>query len=232
MMKKFLLFKLFFSLFWLQQLPAVSYPEGIVAKKPLSSEEMHYNPMKVFQQWYHEASTSEGDLSASTMVLATSTKMGRPSSRAILIKSVDDQGIAFYGDLRSTKFQQLKANPYASATFYWPSLQKQVIMSGMVVPVSSQIASSYFSTRKKELQAASVVSHQGRPLKDRDELTKTHQDLLKQHATEQIPAPDHWGGYMLIPTRVEFWQAGPNNLHSRVEYVKDNGGWEKLLLHP
>ncbi|MFZ0565567.1 MAG: pyridoxamine 5'-phosphate oxidase [Chlamydiales bacterium] len=222
---------LFAYLFWALPLSAISYSDGAI-KKPLSLQEMPDNPMTAFQAWFQEAFRLEGKQNASTMTLSTATAGGRPSSRMMLLKGVNDQGLIFYGDLRSTKFQQLRINPYASIAFYWPALRRQVIVSGKVVPVPAEIAGEYFSTRKRDSQAASHVCNQGSPLNSREELLAAHQEVMDKYENQEIPAPTHWGGYQLIPDRAEFWQGDPKNLHSRVEYTKSNGNWKKQFLHP
>lgn len=207
-------------------------PNAPKAIPPLDITKLKEDPFEHFQQWYQEAKKAIGEEKASTMVLSTATLKGTPSSRVMYAKTVDQNDIAFYGDLRSGKFQELKNNPKASVTFYWPELQRQVNISGQALPISKQEAQEMFNKMPNLEQITAHVSKQGEKMESHLKLEKTHEALAKKQADTPMIMPQHWGGYRLVPQQIEFWQAGPHGLHYRVRYEKTNGNWEKAALYP
>lgn len=207
-------------------------PKELKGSSPLDVKKMKEDPFEHFQQWYQEAKKELGAEKASMMVLSTATLTGDPSARVMKARTVDQNDITFFGDLRSKKFQELKQNPKAAVTFYWPEMEKQVIISGQAILISKQEAQEMFNKVHKMEQITALASKQDEPIDGYKTFEKKHDALAKKYADKPIPMPEHWGGYRLVPRQIEFWQAGHHGLHSRVEYEKKHGKWEKSALSP
>lgn len=166
------------------------------------------------------------------MILATADREGRPSSRAILLKVVDERGFVFYTSTRSRKGGQLAENPWVSLTFFWPTLREQVNVEGRVEPVSPSEADDYWLTRPRESQIGGWASLQSEPLAERADLVARFDALGQEHAGRDVPRPEHWSGYRVLPHRIEFWRAGEHRLHHRLCYELGPSGWRATLLYP
>lgn len=233
-MKKTIFFSLLAGVFSCLQVQGIGYNAEDIRNAPLkvSSTEMSSNPILEVRNWQEDAEQMEGYQAAHVAVLSTANKEAVPSARAMCIKSISEEGFVFFGDLRSKKFQDLAVNPNAALTFNWMDAQRQITVSGKCYLLSEKEARDYFATRKKGAQAASIASEQDKPLASRGELQDKHQNVLDRNKDKEIQAPAYWGGYRLVPDVIEFWQAGPDNLHERVMYTKVNGQWKKTLLNP
>jgi pyridoxamine 5'-phosphate oxidase len=164
--------------------------------------------------------------------LATADASGMPSVRIVLLKSFDARGFVFYTNRTSRKGEDLAINPRAALCLYWPTLQEQVRIEGVVTPVSDEESDEYFHTRPRESQLGAWASRQSRPLERHDLLFERMKDLEAEHAGKEVPRPRWWGGYRLRPTAIEFWLAGGFRLHLRELYSQDGDGWRKELLNP
>lgn len=189
-------------------------------------------PFTLFQNWYQQAETAEiNDPNAAT--LSTVDEQGRPSSRIILVKQVDQNGFAFFTNDNSAKAQHLMVHPFASLCFHWKSLRLQVRIEGMVRKTEVAVSDAYFATRSRESQIGAHASLQSQILPDRDVLNQRFFQLSQGFQGQDVPRPPHWGGFLLIPDRMEFWQDRPHRLHNRLVYDKCRSTtWKTRLLYP
>ena len=193
------------------------------------------HPLTQFHAWFEEYRETS-PLEPTVMTLASVDAAGQPWQRIVLLKSYDEQGFVFFTNYESNKGQQLAANPKASLLFSWLGLERQVQVQGRVTKISREESAEYFHSRPTESQLGAWASQQSRPLPDRATLEQRFDEVKKTYAEGEIPLPDYWGGYRLVPSRVEFWQGGAARLHDRVAYsLKDadgNADWVKQRLNP
>lgn len=192
---------------------------------------MNNNPILQFKTWFDEVVKKKCPYS-NALVLSTADKKGRPSSRVVLLKDFSEKGFVFYTNFNSRKAIELKDNPYAAMTFFWHEVERQVRIEGKISTVSKTESDEYFATRERGSQAGAWVSPQSKVIKNRKELEKKHNKLLKFYTNKPIPRPPFWGGYCLIPNRIEFWQGRENRLHDRTVYTKGEKGWKIEILAP
>jgi pyridoxamine 5'-phosphate oxidase len=180
------------------------------------------------------SSAQRSDIADPTaMTLATADSRGRPSSRTVLLKEVDARGFVFYTNLESRKARQLIENPWASLTFFWAPIERQVQVEGHVERVDDGEADAYWATRPRESQIGAWASRQSRPLTSRNELEAAVARLDAKHRGADVPRPPFWSGFRVVPERIEFWRGMPHRLHDRVLFVRDeHGAWSKTLLFP
>ncbi|HEB79008.1 MAG TPA: pyridoxamine 5'-phosphate oxidase [Rhodospirillales bacterium] len=189
------------------------------------------DPITLFKEWFAEAERSE-PINPDAMTLATATPSGAPSVRMILLKRVDQRGFAFYTNLGSRKADELRANPRAALCFYWKSLGRQVRVEGSVESVDDAEADAYFATRPRLNQIGAWASKQSQPLKGRFDLEKRVAKLTAKFNAGEIPRPDFWSGFNVIPENIEFWWEHAFRLHDRVIYYRENDGWKMERLYP
>lgn len=191
------------------------------------------DPIERFSKLFERAQRDE-PFDATAIALATSTASGQPSARVVLLKKVDERGFAFFTNYGSRKARELDANPRAAFVAYWPSAQQQARVEGRVERLSDEESDSYFATRPRGSQLAAWASRQSEPLESRRALMSRYLKLQWEHGEDEIPRPDFWGGYLLVPDRMEFWANRSYRLHDRVAYVRaaDGSGWEKTRLYP
>ena len=189
-------------------------------------------PFTLFQNWYQHAETAEiNDPNAAN--LCTVDHRGRPSSRIILVKQVDKDGFSFFTNYNSVKAQHLVARPFASLCFHWKSLRLQVRIEGMVKKTEAAVSDAYFATRSRESQMGAHASLQSQALSHRDVLNQRFADFSQAFGGQDVPRPEHWGGFLLIPETMEFWQDQPHRLHRRLVYDKCRSTtWTTRLLYP
>ena len=167
------------------------------------------------------------------MTLATADKEGRPSARVVLLKAVDERGFIFFTNYSSRKGSELTENPQAALVFYWGSLERQVCVAGRVARVSREESEAYFSSRPRGSQLAAWASDQSRPVADRSVLERHWQEQAARFDGKSIPVPEFWGGFVLDPERMEFWQGRPNRLHDRFRYSRQSDRtWRLERLSP
>jgi len=184
-----------------------------------------------FSKWFDEATKAEIP-EPNAMCLATCTPDGFPSARIVLLKGVDARGFAFYTDYRSRKGAELADNPHAALCFHWHALERQVRIAGPVEFVSREESQTYYSSRPQGSRIGAWASEQSRPLANRDELEARVRAVEAQYAHAEIPLPDHWGGYRVVPHEIELWQGRPSRLHDRISFVRQAEVWVKRRLSP
>jgi len=191
------------------------------------------DPIQLFNEWMGEAIKTEPN-DPNAVSLATSNKNNIPSVRMVLLKDFNENGFIFYTNLNSQKGEELKENPYAAMCFHWKSLLRQVRISGKVSLVPDQVADEYYSSRAYESRIGAWASKQSEKLISRDQLIKSIEDYKKKfNDKSNVPRPNNWSGWNLVPDSIEFWLDGDNRIHERLKYNKDNSGsWIKSLLSP
>lgn len=191
------------------------------------------DPIRQFEVWFKEALQS-GEPEPNAMTLATATPDGKPSARIVLLKGLDSGGFVFFTNYDSRKGKELETNAQAALVFLWLTLQRQVRIEGVVEKVLPEASTQYFQSRPKDSQIGAWASQQSAVISDRTILEDKVAALEKQYAdAEQLPRPEQWGGYLLRPTCIEFWQGRSSRLHDRIQYLPDEKeGWIIQRLAP
>jgi pyridoxamine 5'-phosphate oxidase len=204
------------------------YRRGVLDRAGLDA-----NPIVQFESWFQQAIAAQpGRPDANAMTLATADKSGRPSARTVLLKAVDERGFSFFTSYDSRKGRELAENPNAALTFFWPDLERQVCAAGTVTKLPDADSETYFKSRPRGSQLAAWTSQQSEVVPDRAALeAKWHE--LEQKFPGDIPRPPNWGGFILRPERIEFWQGRPSRLHDRFSYLRQpDNSWKLERLAP
>jgi len=188
-------------------------------------------PMNKFRQWYLEAASSEVP-DPTIMTLATADVDAKPSARIVLLKDFDDRGFVFYTNYGSHKARQIDNNPFAALVIHWPFLGHQVRIEGRVDKTSAKESDLYFKGRPRGSQLGAWASDQSQVISSRESLLESVRKREAEFAGGKIPRPSHWGGYRLIPNRIEFWTEREDRLHERIVYEKQGERWISHLLAP
>jgi len=199
--------------------------------KELKEDEVFTDPFKQFEKWFNEALKIDG-LEANAMFLATSSLKGIPSVRTVLLKHFDEKGFVFYTNYSSRKGNDLKENPNASLLFYWKEPERQIRIEGVTEKVTRQESEEYFNSRPFESRISALASKQSSILRNRDELEKKFEELQQKYEGSVVPLPESWGGYRLIPCKIEFWQGRQNRLHDRILFSYEKEKWKIDRLSP
>jgi len=189
------------------------------------------DPHALFDAWLSEAEAAEPN-DPGAMTLATADSSGRPSARVVLLKGHDARGFVFYTNEQSAKGGQLAASPAAALLFHWKSLRRQVRIEGPVERVAVADADAYFATRGRDSQLGAWASDQSRPLDARATFEARFEAAGKRFADGTVSRPPHWGGYRVVPERIEFWEDRPHRLHHRRLFTRTARGWAESLLYP
>ena len=197
----------------------------------LSEQDVAADPIAQFGRWFEEA-VNAAVVEPNAMCLATATPDAYPSARMVLLKGFDARGFVFYTDYRSRKGQELADNPHASLCFFWGELERQVRINGAVQRVSRAESDAYFQSRPLPSRVGAWTSHQSMVLTDRSALEQQLAANEARFASGDVPLPEHWGGFRIIPEELEFWQGRESRLHDRIQFRREAGAWVKRRLSP
>lgn len=221
----------------------------------LRREDLEAEPIAQFKKWFEQAAGARASgrvrrffiglykslllirriepMDVNAMTLATSDKEGRPSARVVLLKGVDDRGFIFFTNYESRKGRELADNPQAALVFYWADQERQVCVAGQVAKLDAGESEAYFQTRPRGSRLAAWASRQSAVIRDRAALQQSWEQAAAQYPGEKVPRPPYWGGFVLRPTRIEFWQGRPNRLHDRFRYSRQaDNSWLIERLAP
>jgi pyridoxamine 5'-phosphate oxidase len=198
----------------------------------LSEKDILPDPLAQFDKWWQEAIHAGID-EPNAMTLATASADGMPDARIVLLKGFSEKGFAFYTNYQSVKGQQLLENPRAALVFFWKELERQVRISGLVSLASGKMSDDYFNSRPEGSQIGAWASPQSEPIESREWLEENERMMEREFNGKTIPRPPHWGGYLVRPVRMEFWQGRPSRLHDRLLYsLQPTGAWKIERLAP
>ena len=198
----------------------------------LDEKTVDRNPIDLFRRWF-EAAVNSGSRLPESMTLATATRDGKPSARVVLLKGFDNDGFVFYTNYNSDKARQLEENPYAALVMYWTVIDRQVRVEGAVERVSPDQSDEYFRSRPRESQIGALASPQSEVIDGRQVLEQRFKDFDKFFRDRHVERPAHWGGYILKPERIEFWQNRSGRMHDRILYEREHSGsWSIKRLAP
>jgi pyridoxamine 5'-phosphate oxidase len=202
------------------------------SKKKLSEEKVNKNPIKQFEKWWKEALGAK-IVEPNAMTLATASAEALPSARIVLLKDLSEKGFVFFTNYDSYKGRQLAENPRACLVFFWKELERQVRITGLVNKLAAAESDAYFYSRPKGSRLGAITSPQSQVIDSREWLDEQYRLLKKKTKKEGIERPLHWGGYIVRPVVIEFWQGRPSRLHDRIQYsLEDDGEWRIERLAP
>lgn len=199
------------------------------SKQELSQANCHADPIQQFEQWLEEAITAKAN-EPTAMNVATVLD-GKPTSRIVLLKEVNPNGFVFFTNYQSRKGQAIEQNPYAALTFFWAELERSVRIEGRIEKISAEESDRYFASRPYTSRVGAWASNQSQVLSGKSELVAKAALIAAKHPLH-VPRPPHWGGYIVLPERIEFWQGRPSRLHDRICYRLVEGKWHKERLSP
>jgi pyridoxamine 5'-phosphate oxidase len=197
----------------------------------LDEDGVNKDPFLQFEKWFGDA-LHENISNANAFVLSTANKAGKPSARVVLLKGIDPEGFVFYTNYESRKASDLKENEFASMTFFWSTLERQIRIEGTVKKITVAESDEYFNSRPRGSQAGAWVSPQSQVIPGREGLDVSQELFLKENEGKEIKRPSFWGGYRIIPAKIEFWQGRTNRLHDRILYTLENEEWKIERLAP
>jgi len=200
--------------------------------RKLTEDSISADPIQQFRNWWNDAIKSEID-EVNAMTLATASSDGFPSARIVLLKGFTEEGFIFFTNYQSFKGTQLEENPKACLVFFWKELERQVRITGLVQKISAEASDAYFYSRPPGSQVGAIASPQSQVIESREWLDEQYRELKKELKKGTAKRPEHWGGFIVKPVVVEFWQGRPSRLHDRLQYTLDEkGGWKLERLAP
>ena len=197
----------------------------------LNEQDLTAEPLVMFSRWLQEA-VNTGVTEPNAMTLATATTEGKPSARVVLLKEVNSEGFVFFTNYLSRKGRELLENPHAALVFDWHEMERQVRIEGRVEKLTAKESDDYFISRPENAKIGAWTSPQSKIVKNRSELDKLRKETEQRFAHKEIHRPDHWGGFLIRPTVIEFWQGRPDRMHDRIAYYKTEEGWSMHRLAP
>ncbi|MDF3820297.1 pyridoxamine 5'-phosphate oxidase [Leptospira sp. 96542] len=201
------------------------------SRSELSETTVGSDPILFFNSWFQEAIEAKEEEPNAT-ILSTAGEDGQPSARVVLLKGVESEGFVFFTNYESKKGKQLAMNPKAALTFFWAKTERQIRIQGIVEKISKEESEIYFGSRPRESQLGAIASNQSAILNSREEIESKMKNLTKLWEGQNIPKPENWGGYVLKPNLIEFWQGRVGRLHDRIQFELKNGIWKKQRLSP
>lgn len=190
------------------------------------------NPMELFQKWFYEVEASDGVDETNAMTLSTIGLDGFPKNRVVLLKKYTHEGFIFYTNYRSEKGKAIADNPNVCISFFWPNLERQVIIKGRANKIAENLSDGYFQSRPTGSQLGAIVSDQSSVIPSREILEEELKRLEKEFEGKEIERPEWWGGYLVAPVSMEFWQGRPNRLHDRIRFTLEGVDWKIERLAP
>ena len=202
-------------------------------KSALMEDSISENPMELFQKWFYEVEASDGVDETNAMTVSTIGLDGYPKNRVILLKKYTYEGFIFYTNYESEKGKAISQNPHVCISFFWPNMERQVIIKGKAEKIAENLSDGYFESRPEGSKLGAIVSEQSSVISSREVLEKRLRQLEKSLLGKEIERPKNWGGYIVKPTSIEFWQGRPNRLHDRIRYtLQEDFDWKIERLSP
>ncbi len=205
-----------------------SYEKGALTEESVPSD-----PMALFQEWFAELEAFEGVEEPNAMTVATMGLDGFPKSRVVLLKKFDAKGFVFFSNYQSEKGKAIAKDPHLCISFFWPQLERQIIIKGIAEKLPASQSDIYFKSRPEGSQLGALVSDQSSVIPSREYLENKLSELKQNYKDKEIERPDYWGGYLVRPASIEFWQGRPNRLHDRIRYtLQEDADWKWERLAP
>ncbi|SHG73177.1 Pyridoxamine 5'-phosphate oxidase [Chryseobacterium oranimense] len=204
----------------------------VYEKSQLIESEIKQNPIEQFRDWFLDASNTPGVSEANAMAVSTLEEDGCPRTRMVLLKEYTYEGFIFYTNYNSRKGKSIESNHKACLHFFWPNLERQIIIKANLEKIAENLSDGYFHSRPKGSQLGAVVSPQSQEIPDREFLEERLKALEKEYENSEVPRPANWGGYIAKPYEIEFWQGRPNRLHDRIIYQLEDLDWKISRLAP
>lgn len=202
-------------------------------KSALTEQSISDNPMELFQKWYYEVEAADGLDETNAMSVSTLGLDGFPKSRMVLLKKYTFEGFIFYSNYQSEKGKAIEANPRVCLSFFWPNLERQVIIKGTAEKLAQNLSDGYFESRPEGSKLGAIVSDQSSVIESREVLEIELKKLEEKYKGKEIERPDYWGGYLVRPVSIEFWQGRDNRLHDRIRYsLQADFDWKIERLAP
>lgn len=202
-------------------------------KRELLESNISDNPMQLFQKWYYEVESADGLEEPNAMTVATIGLDGFPKSRVVLLKKYTHEGFIFYTNYQSEKGRAIEANPKLCLSFFWHHLERQIIIKGNAEKIAANLSDGYFESRPEGSKLGAIVSRQSEVISSRAELESGLRKLEREYANKEIERPENWGGYLVRPISIEFWQGRPNRLHDRIRFsLQKDYNWKIERLAP
>ncbi|AEM71456.1 Pyridoxine/pyridoxamine 5'-phosphate oxidase [Allomuricauda ruestringensis DSM 13258] len=202
-------------------------------KSELTEASIKENPLEQFQKWFYEVEASEGVDEPNAMTISTIGLDGFPKSRVVLMKKFTFEGFIFYSNYQSEKGRAITADPSVCLSFFWPNMERQVIIKGTAEKIAENLSDGYFESRPHGSKLGAIVSDQSEVVPSREYLEDKLKKLQQKYESKEVPRPEYWGGYLVRPVSMEFWQGRPNRLHDRIRYsLQEDFDWKIERLAP